>query len=317
MFISICIPTYNEVDKLRTLLHSVAIQHFKDYEVIVTDDSPNEFSKDLIRKEFSFLNIRYVHNEIAKGTPENWNYAISLAKGEWIKLMHHDDWFTNENALDDFVQKARQVKDNCNFIFSAYQNVFLGKDRSEAVFAGALSRILVKKMPLLLFKKNIIGNPSCTLIRNTPSISLRYDNKLKWIVDFEYYISLINSGITFNYIPKPLISVGIHESQVTAGVQLNPAVEIPEAVYFLKKHGPSSVKNIFLYDYLWRLIRNLGIRDQQQFDQYLKEPGADIVFSRIIREQKKIKTSYLKRGIVSKLLMTVSYFKNLILGSAR
>ena len=311
MFISICIPTYNEVDKLRTLLHSVAIQEYKDYEVIVTDDSTNDLSEALITGEFSFLHIRYIHNEKALGTPENWNHAISLAKGKWIKLMHHDDWFTSENALGEFVQKIKEVDGNCNFIFSGYQNVYLGQNKIQVVLAGAFKRALVQRMPLMLFKENIIGNPSCTLVRNDPGMLLRYDNKLKWIVDFEYYITLLHSGITFSYLAKPLISVGIHDKQVTADAQLNPAVEIPEAVYFLQKHGVAALKNIFAYDYYWRLIRNLGIRDMATFNSYLKTPCDIIAISSMIRQQKNISSSLLKKGMVSKCLMSLAYLKNL------
>jgi glycosyltransferase involved in cell wall biosynthesis len=315
MFISICIPTYNEADKLRTLIDSIAKQNYKDYEVIVTDDSRNNLSQELIANEFPFLNIRYVHNEISKGTPENWNHAISLAKGKWIKLMHHDDWFTDENALGEFALRTETANGKCNFIFSAYQNVYLGKDKTKVVLAGAVKRFFVKKMPLLLFKKNIIGNPSCTLVRNHPAMLLQYDNNLKWIVDFEYYITLINAGVIFSYLGKPLISVGIHDKQVTAGVQLNPAVEIPEAVYFLKKHGRPVLNNIFAYDYFWRLIRNLGIRDMQDFNAYLKEPCNYKVIGSMINSQKSVKPSLLKIGIVSKCLMTVSYIKNIFNGS--
>jgi glycosyltransferase involved in cell wall biosynthesis len=311
MFISICIPTYNEPDKIKTLLVSISAQTYKDYEIIITDDSTNDQTKNIVHDGVEHLPLTYIKNDLAKGTPENWNFAISLAKGKWIKLMHHDDWFTNENALGEFAKQAATAGDKCNFIFSAYQNVYLGKDKTELVLAGAVKRFFVKRMPLLLFKENIIGNPSCTLVRNDPSMLLRYDNHLKWIVDFEYYITLINAGVVFCYLPKPLISVGIHDTQVTAGVQLNPAVEIPEAMYFLQKHGLPVLKNIFAFDYFWRLIRNLGITDMENFNSYLKQPCNYKVMYSIIRLQKSVKPSLLKIGVVSKCLMTISYIKNI------
>jgi glycosyltransferase involved in cell wall biosynthesis len=39
--ISICIPTYKQVDKLEVLLRSIDSQTFRDFEVIVSDDSPD------------------------------------------------------------------------------------------------------------------------------------------------------------------------------------------------------------------------------------------------------------------------------------
>jgi glycosyltransferase involved in cell wall biosynthesis len=316
MFVSICIPTYNEPDKIKTLLDSILSQTYTDYEIVITDDSNNELTEHLVKNEYKQLPVTYIKNNPAKGTPENWNYAISMAKGKWIKLMHHDDWFTDENSLAAFAQKVKEVDGNCNFIFSAYQNVYLEKNKSEVVLAGFVKRALIKRMPLILFKENVIGNPSCTLVRNDPAIPLRYDNNLKWIVDFEYYISLITSGISFNYLAKPVISVGIHDKQVTANVQLNPEVEIPEAVYFLEKHGIGVLKNIFAYDYYWRMIRNLGIKDAATFDSYLKKPGGYYAIRRIIALQQKIKVSLLKKGVISKFLMLISYIRNLLVNQA-
>jgi glycosyltransferase involved in cell wall biosynthesis len=48
--ISICIPAYKRVNYLRRLLDSIAIQTFRDFEVIITDDSD-----DLSVKELSYL----------------------------------------------------------------------------------------------------------------------------------------------------------------------------------------------------------------------------------------------------------------------
>ena len=41
-FFSICIPAYKNTDYLKRLLDSISIQTFRDFEVIITDDSPDE-----------------------------------------------------------------------------------------------------------------------------------------------------------------------------------------------------------------------------------------------------------------------------------
>ena len=127
--ISICIPAYKRLERLRRLLDSIVSQTFHDFEVVITDDSPNFSVKELI--ETFKLPIQYFKNESALGTPANWNYCISKAKGEWIKLMHDDDWFSSPNSLELFAEATRHNK---KFIFSAYINVYEGSTKKEQIF---------------------------------------------------------------------------------------------------------------------------------------------------------------------------------------
>ena len=47
-FISICIPAFQRVDYLR-LLDSIEIQSFRDFETVISDDSPGHEVQELIR----------------------------------------------------------------------------------------------------------------------------------------------------------------------------------------------------------------------------------------------------------------------------
>ena len=99
--------------------------------------------------------------------------------------MHDDDWFANENSLQKFYEATLKNTD-CSFIFSAYNNVNGKSNFEESVYLNWWGSFLLPQSPLNLFKKQFIGNPSCTLIRR--DIDLFYDSNFKWVVDFEYYI---------------------------------------------------------------------------------------------------------------------------------
>src|SRR5882757_943515 len=103
VFISICIPAYKRVSFLKRLLDSIERQTYRRFEVVVTDDSPDNEVSDLCRTHPLSALIRYFKNEKKLGTPENWNESIRRASGEWIKLMHDDDWFLDPTALTIFV----------------------------------------------------------------------------------------------------------------------------------------------------------------------------------------------------------------------
>ena len=108
ILISICIPAYSRVAFLQRLLASIAVQTFKDFEVIITDDSPGSDVQEVCSRYADAFPLIYYKNEPALGTPENWNEGIRRASGKWIKLMHDDDWFATPGALQQFAHATQQ-----------------------------------------------------------------------------------------------------------------------------------------------------------------------------------------------------------------
>ena len=107
---------------MQRLFVSIESQTFKNFEVIVTDDSNDESVEIFVNKYSKAFKIGYYKNLKTLGTPENWNEAIRKSNGKWIKLMHDDDWFADVDALKIFYESTLQNPD-CSFIFSAYNNV--------------------------------------------------------------------------------------------------------------------------------------------------------------------------------------------------
>jgi glycosyltransferase involved in cell wall biosynthesis len=307
VLISICIPTYNSGEKLDRLLGSIRIQTFKDYEIVISDDSNNNGVKDIINTKYSGLKIRYFKNEKALGTPANWNNAVAKSVGDWVKLMHHDDWFNFENSLQLFVD-AIVLNKNAKLIFCSYSNLNLDNGNKYDVIASKFDIILLKKNYLNLFK-NFIGNPSCTMVHSSLK-PYEYDVRIKWFIDFDFYLWFFQKDKNFIYITKPLITFAIHKQQVTAAVKNNPAVEIPESFLLYQKYGINILKNIFTYDFFWRMYRNLELKNLEELENYLGRKNNYPAISNLINTQGSIKKSYLKKGFISKLLMLYAYTKN-------
>lgn len=307
MFISICIPTYKSSAELERLLDSLNKQTFTDYEVVISDDSPDESVKGIIDEGYAEMKIRYFHNGTSLGTPQNWNNAVAQSQGEWIKLMHHDDWFYNENSLMEFVKYA-QVRKDANFIFCAFQNHYLDVGTTEKYYCSPIDILLLRVNRLNLFK-TFMGNPSCTLIhcRNKP---YSYDSNFKWLIDFDFYTSLFKKNNSFIYIDKVLVSVGMHKGQVTASVFQNPKVEVPESIALIEKHGTSILKNIFVYDFFWRMYRNLGVRSMEEFNSFLNTECNYAPITDIINAEGRVPQRRLKIGFISKFYMFISFVKN-------
>src|SRR5665647_3130666 len=305
--ISICIPAYKRLEFLQRLFNSIAIQTYKNYEVIITDDSPDESVAAFIKDYSGIRNVHYYRNIKTLGTPENWNESIRKANGTWIKLMHDDDWFADENSLQLFYEATLKNSD-CSFIFSAYNNISEGKKFEEKVSLNLIGKLLLKWSPLNLFGKQFVGNPSCTLIRK--DIDLFYDNSFQWVVDFEYYIRCLQKVKKYFYINQPLINVGINDEQVTKYTFRKPVVEIPENHLMIEKMGFFILRNLFVYDHYWRLYRNLEIRSAKEIKSYYSKPLHPLL-RQMINFQNKIPVRILKIGVCSKLFMFLNYFLSL------
>lgn len=302
--ISICIPAYKRVIYLKRLLDSVSIQIFKDFEVVINDDSPDDAVEKLINGYRNKLQVVYYHNEVAKGTPANWNAAIYRASGEWIKLMHDDDWFTHSDSLKIF---ADQTKNGKKFIFSAYANCIDNNTTSieKHLLNSWKQKIIIEPMTLLAY--NVVGPPSVTLVHK--SVNQQYDERMKWRVDMDFYVRLLIQEQEYTYIDNVLINVGISETQVTKYCFQNPEVELPEGYLLLQKYGADRLNNIWVYDAWWRLLRNMQIKNAEQLLQYESKPWPAVILKMILHLN-RLSSSILKQGAFSKTAMLLSYLCN-------
>lgn len=303
-FFSICIPVYKNVRYLERLLKSIRIQTFRDYEVVICDDSPDEKVGAWLQENFAGAGFTYYRNVPALGTPENWNECIRKSTGTWIKLMHDDDWFAHENVLH--ILHETLIATDARFIHCNYRNILLDNTHKEIprIKGSSFRNWWVKKSPETLYARNIIGPPSVVCVHR--SITERYDKRMKWLVDIDYYIRILKKEKAF-YIKDILIHVGLGEDQVTQYTHNRPEVEIPEGLLLYEKSGASVFRNIFFYDAWWRLIRNLNIRSEKKFSSYLHGHAFPPVIRKIIQHQKQVPQGLLHIGILSKLFMFVSW----------
>jgi glycosyltransferase involved in cell wall biosynthesis len=303
-FVSICIPAYKRLNYLQRLIESIRLQTYKNYEVIITDDSDIDSSVyDYVISKASDLKIVYYKNSTPLGSPKNWLASISHAKGEWIKIMHDDDYFTSPDSLQRFVY---QVDLNVDCIFSGYHAVYENGDIKNKTISTLQFNHFIHK-PLNLFSGNIIGPPSVMMFRK--SVKETFDERLKWIVDWELYIRLAYK-YKLKYVPQPLIEVSYNDTQITNSCFLNPVVEIPETLIFTNKYGNNLFKHILAYDAWWRLIRNLGLKDISELRKYSGEININDNILKIVSLQSHIPSAILKIGGVSKILMSISYLFN-------
>jgi glycosyltransferase involved in cell wall biosynthesis len=299
--ISICIPAYKRVQFLDRLLKSIAAQTYSAFEVIITDDTRGTGVEHFLQKQGYDFPLQYFHNAKQLGTPVNWSEGIKYANGDWIKIIHDDDWLANPEALQLF---ANEIKNGVDLIFSGF-SVF-----DETTNTITDNTISIKRFNTIcnhayyLFAKNELGPPSVLLFRKT--IQHPYDPTLKWLVDIEGYTRMISASKS-SYIAQPLIVMSRNDSQVTNLTFRNPYVEIREALVYYRNFGPIVHERLRTYDAWWRLLRNLSIRSEEQLVLYAQGERIPQFFFQMLHFQQKIPIALLKNGVASKLFMAFSY----------
>jgi len=240
--VSICIPAYEDADGLSRLLKSICKQDYKNIEVIISDDSKSDACKKVSDEFDALLDIKYLRHKASGRPADNWNNAVRNAKGKYIKMMLHDDFFNKNYAISRFVEMLEE--ENTAFAFSGT------RETSESF--SYERHILDKDAKLLeddirnLYLGSTIGAPSATIYYNK---GYEYDRKLKWLIDTDFYLSYIRGEsqktvcrLKFTYTNEALIGIGRSDKQLTNYCQKHPNLVRFEYLYLYFKHKLHKVK---------------------------------------------------------------------------
>ena len=230
--VSICIPIYKQKQFLQKCLQSVLMQDFKDFELIISDDTPDDSLELFVRNSLKDQVYSYHRNTPALGSPGNWNASTQHAKGKYIKMLHHDDFFTETYSLRLMVEEIEKKKASFLFCQTDVWYPSTNEHRIHSITSKQLN--IITEKPEFLFFKNVIGAPSATLYLNNKL--LKYDPVFKWLVDVDFYIQKLYNQNNIAFINSPLISTSHEiEGQVTGSVENNRDIQVREHVLLFNK----------------------------------------------------------------------------------
>lgn len=282
--VSICIPVYKQAELFKMTFESVLEQFYTDWEIIVADDSPDD-SIEKIVFSYGSIPVIYFRNNPSLGSPANWNAAVSKANGEYIKILHHDDRFADKSALGRFVEMLDENKD-ADIAFSSTEVKMLDSGLTKKHSCSFSKLKKVQNRPQLLLIDNVIGAPSTTIIRKKAFI--RFDESLKWLVDIDWYMTMLGKNSHIVYDPRCLISSS-HGAvgQMTTLVQSDKYIQIKEHIQMLERyHKMHSDKDIFLLFQI--LFHKYGIGSIEEIRKiYAFDTSLEQYLISVIKEKSK------------------------------
>lgn len=212
--VSVCIPTFNYARFLPDAIGSVLSQTFDDFELLVVDncstDGTGGLVEDFARRE---PRLRYYKNASNLGLGANFNRAMELANGEYVKILCADDWLAPralEKSVAALVRHPEAAMVTTARLLVSEARRPLGVERYCGDACVVSGRAAIKRC---LFGANHIGEPSAVTFRRALA-SRGFDEQYSQLLDLEMWFRLLEQGALV-CVPEPLAMIRRHGAQIT------------------------------------------------------------------------------------------------------
>lgn len=118
--VSIVLPIYNVAEYLDECLHSIFVQSFNDFEVIMVNDGSTDASEK-IAQTYADKDSRFkLISKINGGLSSARNVGIENAKGQYICFVDSDDFIHNDYLK---VMYEAAIKQEADMVFADYHEI--------------------------------------------------------------------------------------------------------------------------------------------------------------------------------------------------
>jgi glycosyltransferase involved in cell wall biosynthesis len=214
--VSVCIPTYRGEAHIVETIQSVLNQTLSDFELVVIDDSSPDGTAAAVQT-FTDPRIRFLCNPSNLGPEGNWNRCLAEARGQYFKLLPHDD-LLHPTCLQE---QVAVLEADCA---QAIALVFCGR----TMIDNASKKLMVRKYPghhggrvasSTVFRQclrqgtNLLGEPAGILMRTALAQQIgSFSAEFPYVTDLEYWFRLLLHGDAWG-IDETLASFRISRGQ--------------------------------------------------------------------------------------------------------
>ncbi len=196
--VSVLIPTYNGARYIGPAIDSVLAQTGVDLELVVVDDHSKDGTAEIV-EAYGDSRIRVVRNPSNLGPEGNWNRALELATGRFVKLLPQDDLLQPHSLARQVAVLDADVDERIALVFGAREIIgptgrILARRGLKGVAAGRIpATTLVRHC--VRRGTNVIGEPGAILFRRALAEKIGpFDGQQGFVIDLDYWIRLLAHG---------------------------------------------------------------------------------------------------------------------------
>jgi glycosyltransferase involved in cell wall biosynthesis len=113
---SVVLPTIGRIEYLKDAIESVRWQSFRDFELIVSDNSADGTVKSIVDEYRADDRIRYVRPREQMMMPDHWEFASLHANGEFVFILQ-DRVVVLPDALEIADREIGQLSDQPSVVY--------------------------------------------------------------------------------------------------------------------------------------------------------------------------------------------------------
>lgn len=203
MKISIITTTYNSALTIKDTLESILKQSYKNFESIIIDGGSTDDTLKIIQDYQTKFEGKLLYiSEKDQGIYDAMNKGIKLASGDIIGTLSSDDFFTNDNILEQIIIT---FKKNPN-IQAVYGDVhFVNSDNLTKCTRYYSSKIFKRSLMRLGFMP---AHPSFYMKKECFNKYGLYKTDYKIAADFEFLLRVIFvHNIQTQYLPLDMVTM--------------------------------------------------------------------------------------------------------------
>ena len=111
-------PYYKKKEYIKSNFNSVLQQSFKNFEIIIINDDPNEDTLFINKLKKIDKRIKVINNKKSIGAGLSRNKGIKFARGNFLAFLDADDLWRKDKLKR---QLNFMMKNNINFCFTSYK----------------------------------------------------------------------------------------------------------------------------------------------------------------------------------------------------